>query len=135
MLGRPNEDEEEIETKIRVKGREHMTSAKFSEFFTPSLLVTYRNPLLLILLLLSAFWGSPPPLSVRVSYVHAPPNVYIPFLHNFILISRLVPELRKYPRQIAACSHSLAASVKLIERREQEGRKGRREEERRGGRK
>ena len=42
-----------------IGGLPYMISAKFSYFWTPSPLVTYRNQL--ILLLLSAFWGPPLP--------------------------------------------------------------------------
>ena len=49
--------------RITTRGLPYMTSANFSAFWTPSPLVAFRNQM--ILFLLSAFWGPPPPTQCR----------------------------------------------------------------------
>ena len=51
---------------ITVRGLPYMTSAKFSDFWTPSPPFTVTNQL--ILFLSSAFWGPPPPPTADVIY-------------------------------------------------------------------
>ena len=58
---------------IPVRGHTHMTSAKFWDFCTPSPLVRkFTQPPLLSCITLSAFGPTPPPPSVRTSYVYVP---------------------------------------------------------------
>ena len=53
------------------KGLPYMTFATFSDFLTPSPLVTYRNQV--ILFLWSAFWGPPPSTHCR-RHIWKPPS-------------------------------------------------------------
>ena len=92
-----------------VRGLPYMTSARFSNFFTPSPLVTVTNKL--ILFLSSAFWGPPPPTDCR-RHIWKTPKKFLLIPSRITLRLLSVPAvfrlIAQHPRE---CSSNLTCRV------------------------